>query len=327
MLTNDSHPAEPAKEESCIGDAATAEVSIVLVTYNCADWLGRCVGALPAALRGRTAQIVVVDNASHDDSAALAARYEHVLLIRNDENVGFATAVNQGVDASSARWVLLLNPDTEPSAGSIDSLMSFADAHPSNLIYGGRTLTEDGRVDPHSCWGLQTVWSAVCFGLGLNTVFAKNRVFDPESLGTWQRDSTREVGMVSGCLLLVRRETWEVLGGLDEQFFVYGEDADFNARARRMGARPIITPTAQIVHAKAVSSAESHLPLLLAGKITYARKHFSPVNSQLVIVLLRNGTALRALGSHILRRETIWTGAWRRRHEWWAGFAADRHAS
>ena len=218
--------------------------------------------------------------------------------------------------------MLLLNPDTLPRPGSLHALLEFAESHPENKIYGGRTLKEDGSLDPASCWGLPSVWSTACFAVGLTTVLQGSRIFDPESLGRWQRDTVREVGMVTGCLLLVTRETWEALGGLDERYFVYGEDADFSARAKALGARPIITPSAQIVHAKGVSSGDSHLPLLLAGKITYARQHFPGARAGLVVSMLRTGAAVRALGSRTLRRETIWTSAWTRRREWWTGFPA-----
>lgn len=298
------------------------ELAVVMVTYNCADWVGRCLDALPASLAGRSAEVVVVDNASSDGSAAAVAAHPGVRLVENERNVGFAAAVNQGVRASSAPWVLLLNPDTDPRPGSLAALLDFAEAHPSNQVYGGRTLKEDGSVEPSSCWGLPTVRSAVCFALGLNTAFPGSRLFDPESLGGWQRDTVREVGMVTGCLLLVPRSTWDALGGLDEQFFVYGEDADFSARARALGARPIITPSAEIVHAVGVSASSSKLPLLLAGKITYARRHFPGAQAPLVVSTLRIGAVLRALGSRALRRETIWTAAWQRRREWWDGFPA-----
>jgi GT2 family glycosyltransferase len=293
-----------------------------MVAYNCADWVGRCLVALPAALAGRSAEIIVVDNASSDHSVDVVKKHLDSLLIQNRQNVGFAAAVNQGVRASDSRWVLLLNPDTDPCRGSIDALVEFAEAHPENRIYGGRTLKEDGSLDPASCWGLPSVWSTMCFAMGLNTIFQGSRFFDPESLGRWQRDSVREVGMVTGCLLLVDRHTWDALGGFDERYFVYGEDADFSARARAIGALPIITPSAQIVHAKGVSSGDSHLPLLLAGKITYARQHFPGIQASMVVCMLRLGTAIRALASRALMRETIWTSAWRRRPEWWTGFQA-----
>ncbi|MFT4288443.1 glycosyltransferase family 2 protein [Nocardioides sp.] len=300
----------------------SADVGIVLVTYDSADWIGRCLDSLPAALDGREAEIVVVDNASRDGSADLvAAEHPEVTLIRSETNLGFAAAVNLGARHSRAPWVLLLNPDMEARPRALRNLLEFAEKNPGHGLYGGRTLTVDGRTERSSCWGLPSLWSMTCFALGLTTLFHHSRIFDPESLGRWDRDTVREVGMITGCLLLVDREDWDRLGGMDERYFVYGEDADFSARARRLGLRPIITPEAEVVHAigRSSSGPGGSMPLVLAGKVTYARSHFGSRGSA-VVGLLRLGVLARALGSRLTGRGGKWAVCWRRRAEWWDGF-------
>jgi GT2 family glycosyltransferase len=298
-----------------------SDLSIILVTYNSADWIARCLGSLPAALGSRKAQIIVVDNASGDASARLAAQ-PGVEVVVNKTNLGFAAAVNQGAHLSRSDWLLLLNPDTEARPGALDALLTFAETHPGHGIYGGRTLRSDGTVEPASCWGLPTLWSTACFALGLSTAFRGSRIFDPEAIGSWQRDTVREVGMVSGCLMLVDRWTWQRLGGLDERYFVYGEDTDFNARARANGLRPIVTPDSEVVHAIGASSGESgnKTPLVLAGKLTYLRIHLPRTRRGVAVWLFRAGVGLRALGSRLTGRGGKWRTAWRRREEWWDGF-------
>lgn len=301
------------------------DVSIVIVTYNSADWIGTCLDSLPAALEGRRAEVVVVDNASQDGTCDLvASRYPEVRLLPQTANLGFAAGVNRGAAVTTAPWVLLLNPDMEARPGALRRLLEFAERTPGHGLYGGRTLTVDGRLERSSCWGLPSVWSMVCFALGLSTLFRHSAVFDPESLGRWGRDSVREVGMITGCLLLVQRSAWERLGGLDERYFVYGEDADFNARARSLGLRPVITPDVEVVHAvgKSSSGPSGKGPLLLAGRMTYARTHFPAGRAAVVVALLRAGVASRALASRVARRGTMWPEAWRRRQEWWNGFPA-----
>jgi GT2 family glycosyltransferase len=302
---------------------SSPELSIVLVTYNSAGWIGRCLDSLSAALDGIQAEVIVVDNASRDGSADLvAARYPAVTLVRNPSNMGFGAAVNTGAARGRAPWLLLLNPDTEARPGALRALLEFAKSRPGHGLYGGRTLTSEGHVEPSSCWALPTLWSMFCFASGLSTVFRRSRVFDPESLGRWQRDSVREVGMVTGCLLLLDQPTWQRLEGFDERYFVYGEDADLAARARALGLRPIITPNAEVVHAIGESSTgeAGSLPLMLAGKCTYLRTHFRPPASMIAVGLLRAGVALRALGSRLTGRARQWLATWRRRAEWWNGF-------
>jgi len=297
-------------------------VSIVMVTYNSADWLDSSIGTIGRGAVDVPYEVIVVDNASADDSVLqLQTRFPDVKLIVNPVNEGFARAVNRGAATAEGDWILLLNPDTEVAEGAIDALVAFAQTNPGHGIYGGRTVTPEGDVDPSSCWGLPSVWSTACFGLGLSTAFKKSLVFDPESLGRWQRDSVREVGFVSGSLLLVPREVWQELGGFDERFFVYGEDADLGARAHALGYRPIVTPNATIVHAVGASSTRvNKLVLLFAGKATYADTHFHGIGRPVSKVMLQSGVGIRALLSSVSKRETGWAGAWQRRREWRNGF-------
>jgi len=300
-----------------------SDLSIIVVTYNCESWVGRCLESLPGALQGLDAEVVVVDNASADSSADIVAHgYPDAKLLRNAVNTGFAAAVNLGARQASSDWILLLNPDMQARPGSLRALYEFAQTTPGRGLYGGRTLRPDGGVEPSSCWDLPTLWSTFCFAAGLSTLRPRSTFFDPESMGTWARDSVREVGMITGCLLLVPREVWNSLGGLDERYFVYGEDADFSARARAAGWRPTITPDAEVVHAIGISSnqSSSKMPLLLAGKITYAQTHFDGVARVAAIWLLRAGVAVRAFGSRLTKRGGKWGDAWTQRSSWWDGF-------
>jgi GT2 family glycosyltransferase len=133
-------------------------------------------------------------------------------------------------------------------SGAIDKLVRFADENPQFGIYGGRTLYPDGSLNPTSCWGRMTIWNSFCRAIGLSSVLKNYEFFNGDSYGAWQRDTVREVEMVSGCFLLMRRSLWEELGGFDLSYFMYGEDADLCLRARALGARCVICPEAEIVH-------------------------------------------------------------------------------
>ena len=298
-------------------------ISIVLVTYNSADWLERCLTSLPAALGDRAAELVVVDNASSDDSVSLVRELRpDAKIIANTDNVGFAAAVNAGARRATMPWILLLNPDTESRPGALDQLVRFAADHPGHGIYGGRTLNPDGTVQPSSCWNLPTLWSTACFGLGLVSLFPHTMLWDPESIGRWPRDTVREVGMVTGCLMLVPAEVWRELGGLDERYFVYGEDADFAARARAAGYAPIVTPAAEIVHEVGASSTDggAKAVLLLAGKVTFLLTHLPPVHARCAIALLQFGVAWRSVGARLTGHQTRWRAAWAARDRWRHGY-------
>ena len=173
--------------------------------------------------------------------------------------------------------MLLLNPDTELVGDTLAALLRYARAHPEAGLVGGRTLSPDGELDPGSCWGAQSLWSLVCFASGLSTVFRGSQIFNPESLAGWQRDSAREVDVVTGCLCLAQRTVWDQLGGFDEAFFMYGEDADLSARAHKLGYHPAITPDAVIVHHVGASSLSvDKREMNLRCRVALARKHWSP---------------------------------------------------
>jgi GT2 family glycosyltransferase len=217
----------------------------------------------------------------------------------------------------------MLNPDTELVGDTLTALLRYARAHPKAGLIGGRTLSPDGRLDPGSCWGEQSLWSLVCFASGLSTLFRGSRIFNPESLGGWPRDSARQVDIVTGCLCLAPRTAWEQLGGFDETFFMYGEDADLAARARKAGYQPAITPDAVIVHYVGASSLSAEKrEMTLRCRVALARKHWSPKRAEAAVVLLQAGTGLRALGASMAGSSgSTWPAVWRRRRDWREGYA------
>jgi N-acetylglucosaminyl-diphospho-decaprenol L-rhamnosyltransferase len=306
-------------------------VSILLVTYRCRESARACLASIAENTR-LDHEVVVVDNASADGTAEMVqSDFPSAQLIALSGNVGFAAGVNRAAAEARGDYLLLLNPDTLVHPAAVENLVSFARAHPEHGIYGGRTLDPDGRVNPGSCWGAPSLWSLFCFATALSTVFKRTRLFDPESLGDWQRDTVREVDIVTGCLMLVPRALWEELGGFDPRFFMYGEDADLSFRARALGYRPAITPDSVITHEIGVSSAtrEDKLLLLFRGKATLLRRHWGPLRRQLGIRLLVAGVGLRALEAAALgrirsesrRRASFWPGVWTARSRWIGGYA------
>lgn len=271
--------------------------------------------------------MIVVDNASDDGTAEMIrAEFPWVRLRALDVNLGFAAGMNLAAEHAEGEYVLLLNPDTVVREGAVANLVRFAREHPEHGLYGGRTFRPSGRVCPGSCWGLPSLWSLFCFATMLNTAFKGNRFLDPESLGGWKRDSVREVGIVTGCLLLASKRFWDELGGFDLRFFMYGEDADLSMRARKLGARPAITPDAVVIHEVGVSSAArpDKLLLLFSGKTTLVRKNWPRPKRDLGLALILTGVAVRAALAALRPRassaDSAWRVLWRARDEWFPGY-------
>jgi GT2 family glycosyltransferase len=275
-------------------------------------------------------QIIVVDNDSKDHTVEfIRSHFPEVELVVPGANLGFAAGVNLGASHADADFVLLLNPDTVILNHAVDEIVGFARENPGHGLYGGRTLQPDGSLEPSSCWGEPSLWSMAMFGFGLTTLAPKNRWLDPESLGDWQRDSVREVGVITGCFLLAPKAVWDELGGMDERYFMYGEDVDFAMRARRAGYRPVICPDAELVHEVGqCSETPVHKTLLLyRGKASLVRTHWRGPAKWLGLFFLAAGTGLRAMLSAVLKRPRKgdaagrWQTLWRERKTWLRGYA------
>jgi N-acetylglucosaminyl-diphospho-decaprenol L-rhamnosyltransferase len=300
------------------------DVSVLIVTYNSEQQIVGCLESLREQRVSVTQQVVVVDNASSDRTVdVIRTRFPEVELVLPGKNLGFAAGVNLAARHAKAGYLLLLNPDTVILDHAVDKIVEFARKHPAYGLYGGRTLKDDGSVEPSSCWDLPSLWSLTMFATGLSAIGRNNRWLDPESLGSWPRDTVREVGIITGCFLLISREAWDRLQGFDERYFMYGEDADLALRARLAGYRPVIYPLATLSHEIGSSSATPlHKALLLfRGKACFVRTRWRGLRRNLALALLVAGVGLRALAGNVVRStNATWPALWQRRHEWLPGY-------
>ncbi|MEE4206594.1 MAG: glycosyltransferase family 2 protein [Erythrobacter sp.] len=308
----------------------SAELTVIMVSYNTRELTLIALETLLEKAGNVSMDIVLWDNASSDGSAdAVAERFPDIKLVRSAENLGFAAANNAAAAGTVSPWLLLLNPDTETHPGAVEKLLDFARAHPEAGIVGGRTVFADGSLNIASCWNKMTVWSLLCRATGLSRVFSASRMFNPEAIGGWKRDTVREVDIVVGCFLLTSRELWERLGGFRDKYFMFGEEVDLCLRAAELGYRPMITPEAQIVHHVGASYAasEERIVKVLKGQVTIIRDHWGALRAPLGIGLLLVWAGLRSLARSVARNRARrengtdpWISVWNRRREWLAGY-------
>ncbi len=304
-----------------------ADVAIVIVTYNSAEQIEDCLDSVYAEGKSVSQQ---VDNESRDNTVEIIrTKYPQVELVLPGKNLGFAAGVNLGASHADAEFVLLLNPDTVILRNAVGKVVDFARAHPGHGLYGGRTLRPDGSLEPSSCWGQPTLWSMAMFAFGLTTIAPKNSILDPESLGEWKRDTAREVGVITGCFLLAPKNVWDQLKGMDERYFMYGEDVDMAMRARAAGYRPMICPDAELVHEVGQSSETPvHKTLLLyRGKASLVRTHWRGPAKWLGLFFLAAGTGLRACLAGLGSRKDgggRWQTLWKERGTWLQGYPSDK---
>lgn len=303
------------------------DVSIIIVSFNTRELT---LEAIDSALRETTrveAEVIVVDNASADGSAdAIAGRFPRVRLLRLEDNIGFGPANNLGAREAVGDHILLLNPDTVTLDHAIDTLVEFAREHPAHKVYGGRTLFADRSLNRASAWGRPTLWSMFCRASGLGAVFKHSALFEPESLGRWDRDTRREVPIISGCFLLIDRTLWETLGGFDDRFRMYAEEFDLCLRARKQGARPIAVPEATIIHLGGASDrvVVEQTIRQYKGRAQLVTKHWPAWKAALGIRCLDlwalnklvRSTLLGPFRPHQRQLAATWRTIYARRHEW-----------
>ena len=302
-------------------------LSILIISYNTVDLTLDCLRSIYREAVDDSFEVIVLDNASTDGSAArISEQFPQARLIKSSQNHGFAVGNNIAAAMARGEWILLLNPDTVVKDHAIDILLDFACKHPEASIFGGRTLFADGTLNPTSCWARPTPWSSFCNGAGLAGLFPGSRLFDPESLGGWHRDSVREVDIVTGCFFLLSKRHWEELGGFDQEYFMYGEEADLCMRAARRGLKCMICPDAQIIHYGGASEKvrSEKMVRLFRAKSRLFKMHWKPVAAKWGILTLDLWAGVRLIAyslghavtrSHAEQLET-WRRVWRDRRTW-----------
>lgn len=312
-----------AVERTC---SAAPEVTVIIVSYNTRELTLAAVRTLLENSPGLPMRVVIWDNASSDGSAAAVAQaFPQVEVVASPDNIGFAAANNRIASAATTPYVCLLNPDTETHPEAISNLIAFAKAHPEAGIVGGRTVFPDGSLNPASCWRMMTPWSLFTLTFGLTRLFPRSNLLNPEAMGGWKRDSIREVEIVVGCLMLVPTELWRQLGGFDERFFMYGEDADICLRARALGYRPMITPDATIMHLVGASTKRhaDKVCAVMRAKSTLIRRYWPRWQVPLGLALLWLWGMIRGVASKLhpdpFQRQRL-EQIWRERRSWLAGF-------
>jgi GT2 family glycosyltransferase len=275
------------------------DVSIILVSWNAAAHLPRCLDSLAEL----GSEVIVVDNASTDGSAAIVAnRYPWVRLVREPVNRGFAGGVNAGARASRGPWLLVLNCDTVAGPQAVERLLEVFDRHPACAAVGGSLIGDDG-LPQHGfhvrrfptlaswwidLWLLDAVWPR-------NPVTRRYRAVDL----TEGAAGPVEVDQPAGACLMVRRDVFEALGGFDERFHpAWFEDVDFCLRVRRAGYSIFYAPGAVFRHAGGAARQQIGLAAFSRAFYRnlqrYARKHGGPGRLVVVKALIASGMMLRA---------------------------------
>lgn len=273
------------------------DLSIALVNWNNRDYLEQCLGSIEAAQLPFSYEIVVADNDSRDGSQQmLAERFPYVKIIQNEGNVGVARGNNQCIQNSSGRYIYILNNDTVVNRESVEAMVRFLDEHPEAGAVGGNLLNPDGTLQS-SFFDFPTLLEEFLIvshiGKRLNPYF-------PCHNGTWP--GVRKVDWISSASIVVRRTAIQEIGLIDEEYFIYSDETDWQYRLWQVGWKVYYLPQVTTIHygGGSFQPGGKRYTLVYRGRMLFARKHYSRLYS----VVQRAMFAAAALG-----RLGVWLAA------------------
>ncbi|BCX04459.1 MAG: glycosyl transferase [Candidatus Roseilinea sp.] len=280
------------------------DVSIVVVNWNTRDLLLRCIRCVYDMCADLSLEVIVVDNASSDDSVlALQARFPHVHVIENHENVGFARANNQGVRASSAPYALLLNSDAFLTVGALQVMLDLIRREPRAALVGAQLRNADGSFQA-SHTPFPNLWREFLILSGLGRMLK----------GPWYPSRCDEVkkgpqivDYVDGACMLVRRDAYLQLGGLDEGYFMYSEEVDLCLRLKQHGWQVWYQPAAQVVHLGGASSVSRRMERereMYRSRLRFYRKHYGTFSASALKLQLLVLTVVKSVVHNVRRLAT-----------------------
>ncbi len=249
------------------------DVSIIIVNWNVKDLLRACLDSIQAG--DLSVEVIVVDSDSTDGSPEMVKElFPDVRLIEPGENVGFTRGNNIGIQASQGRYVFLLNPDTEIIGDAINLMAAYLEDHSQIGALGPQLLNDDGTVQS-SRRRFPTLWTAIFESTWLQPI-APRRVLDRYYVRDHNDDETLSIDWVQGAAIFARREVFDQVGLLDEGFFMYSEEMDWQRRVKTAGWEVVYYPEAQVIHyggkssEQVVAQRDIHFH---TSKLRYYRKH------------------------------------------------------
>ncbi|MFC1617944.1 glycosyltransferase family 2 protein [Patescibacteria group bacterium] len=265
------------------------KLSIIIASWNVRDLLRQCLQSIYIETK-ISFEIIVVDNASRDDSADMVAKnFPQVKLIRNKTNRGFGAANNQGIKIAKGEFVIFLNDDTKITDHALDKMVAFLEKTPEAGIAGARLLNTDHTLQIGTARQFPTFKILVTMLLGLHSFLLKKPWLKKFYLVDERFKSTREVDQVMGASLMTRRSIIEKTGAFDEKFWIWFEEVDLCKRVHDSGYKIFVVSNAEIVHHKG-KSFEHHVKIkkffyLSGSMFVYAAKHLLPWQSFLLYLL------------------------------------------
>lgn len=274
--------------------------SVLIVNYNGNELVLRCLESVFADAGGLDLEVIVVDNASTDGSSdAIVQNFPAVRLVRNNENVGFAKAINQSLRLAQGTNFILLNNDAYFLPGGLHRLVAFMAEHLEASVVGPKILNPDGTVQP-SCFRFPTLRDILFESLWLSRLFPRSPFFNRSEMGGFKHDVLCQVDWVLGACMAVRRGAVAATGLLDEHYFMYSEEMDWCKAMHEAGQRIYYWPEPTVIHFGQQRSQRVRPDILARGfqsRYYYFEKHYGRGYARWVRLASIVGVALRLVAT------------------------------
>ncbi|MBC8175412.1 MAG: glycosyltransferase family 2 protein [Candidatus Marinimicrobia bacterium] len=284
-------------------------LSIIIVTYESEDFISKCLHTIIPQIQDFKSEVFVVDNASADRTCEIVkkiqAKVPNLILIENDENVGFALANNIAIEKSKGDFLFFINPDIELLPEAIKKLICFFKSEENIGAAAPQLLNPDGTIQP-SCRRFPNYWSIFCEFTGLSHLFPKTNTFNYWKMGDFDHKNQADVEQLMGAAIFTSRGVIEKVGKFHEHFKMFFNDVDWCKRVSDAGMRLVYFPEARAIHHLGASVKKKKSKMVLQSHIDffhYFEKHFNKIWHQpmnlIVGFLLFVSALIRIIGLKI----------------------------
>lgn len=276
------------------------DISVIIVNLNTRELLDACLASVERERSVLSLEVIVIDNGSSDGSVGMVeSKYPATILLRNSRNQGFARPNNDGLRRARGRHLLLLNSDTVVRPGALGRLLACLESHPDAGACGPRLVYPDGRLQ-YSAKGFPTLWTHVCDMSGLDRLFPRTALFGSGELRMFDYDRPGTADHLMAAAFLVRRETYEKVGPLDERFAIYYNDMDWCYRMVHAGWKIWYVPDALVEHhlgktVGAVNKQFTFFTMLYNNVMFFYQKHYGRGSVIIYRLVLAAGFSVRTV--------------------------------
>ena len=229
-------------------------IGIIITTYNSETTIKECLNSIKKINRRIKKEVIIVDNASTDNTLTIINHKKGVNIIKNEKNVGYSKANNHGAKKAKAEYLLFLNPDTRANKSTVQTMLEFMERNKDVGAATCKVMLQNGRLDKACRRSFPTPWNIFCHLTHLDRVFPHSKILSRYNLTYIPEEKTIEVDSIVGAFFLVRREAFEEVGGWDEDYFLFGEDIDLCYKLKERGWKIVYYPKTTIIHQKGSST-------------------------------------------------------------------------